>query len=217
MYAMHNHLRGHRGTHGSDEPSRRSHRRGGGRGGPFGREGFGPGFGPGFGRGGRAGGGGRRSRGDVRTAVLALLAEQSMHGYQIIQEIVERSGGAWRPSPGSVYPTVSQLADEGLVRTEKADGRTVVHLTEEGRRHTAEHREALDAVWSTVGQDAEDGFDDLRVAGRGLVGAARQVTEVGTAAQVAEAVRLLDETRRQLYLLLAGDTPAGPEETTPES
>lgn len=198
--------------------------RGGRRRGPFGPGGFGPGgFGPGprRGRGGHGGHGhdghghggrGRRSRGDVRTAVLALLAEEPMHGYQIIQEIGERSGGAWRPSPGSVYPTVSQLADEGLVRTEKSEGRSVVHLTEQGQTYVAEHREALDAVWRTAG--AEDGFVALRTAGQGLMGAARQVAEVGSAEQVAETVRVLDEARRRLYLLLAdeagGATDGGP-------
>lgn len=130
-----------------------------------------------------------------------------MHGYQIIQEIGDRSGGAWRPSPGSVYPTVSQLADEGLVRTEKSEGRSVVHLTEEGRKYVDEHREELDAVWSTAA--AEDGFASLRTAGRGLAGAVKQVATVGSAEQVSEAVRLLDETRRRLYLLLAGAEPVG--------
>ena len=183
------------------------------RGGPFGRPGgpgfgpggFGPGgFGPGFGPGGpRAGHRGRRARGDVRTAVLALLAEEPMHGYQIIQEIGERSGGSWRPSPGSVYPTVSQLADEGLVRTEKAEGRSVIHLTDAGRAYVDEHREELDAVWNTAA--AEDGFSALREAGAGLAGAVAQVAQVGRDEQVAEAVRLLDDTRRRLYLLLAGE------------
>ncbi|MFC5141264.1 PadR family transcriptional regulator [Actinomycetospora rhizophila] len=195
-------------------------RRGGRRGGPFGRPGgFGPGgpggfggFGPGgFGPGGGPRGGhrGRRARGDVRTAVLALLAEEPMHGYQIIQEIGERSGGSWRPSPGSVYPTVSQLADEGLVRTEKAEGRSVIHLTDAGRTYVDEHREELDAVWNTAA--AEDGFSALREAGAGLAGAVAQVAQVGRDEQVAEAVRLLDDTRRRLYLLLAGEETAGPE------
>jgi DNA-binding PadR family transcriptional regulator len=198
------------------------------RGGPFGRPGgpgFGPGGGPGFGGPGfggfgpggggpRGGHRGRRARGDVRTAVLALLAEEPMHGYQIIQEIGERSGGSWRPSPGSVYPTVSQLADEGLVRTEKAEGRSVIHLTDAGRTYVDEHREELDAVWNTAA--AEDGFTSLREAGRGLAGAVAQVAQVGRDEQVAEAVRLLDETRRKLYLLLAGEEAGTAPDSTPD-
>ncbi|WP_433036993.1 PadR family transcriptional regulator [Actinomycetospora sp. CA-053990] len=147
----------------------------------------------------------------MRTAVLALLAEESMHGYQIIQEIAERSGGAWRPSPGSVYPTVSQLADEGLVRTEKAEGRSVIHLTDAGRTYVDEHREELDAVWNTAA--AEDGFGALRESVGLVMGAVSQVAQVGREEQVTEAVRLLDDTRRRLYLLLAGE-PAGEPTTT---
>src|SRR3954470_598837 len=122
------------GPHRVPGPGRRSRRVG-----PPGPP-FGPGFGPGFGgpggrpfpgpRGGRRGR--RTSRGDIRLAVLALVAEQPRHGYEIIQEIAERTGGAWRPSPGSVYPTLSQLEDEGLVRVEQSEGRRVVHLTEAG-------------------------------------------------------------------------------------
>lgn len=139
-----------------------------------------------------------------------------MHGYQIIQEIGERSGGAWRPSPGSVYPTVSQLADEGLVRTEKSEGRSVIHLTDAGRAYVDEHREELDAVWNTAA--AEDGFRALREAGRGLAGAVAQVAQVGRDEQVAEAVRLLDETRRRLYLLLAGEeSRSAPDEAEPDT
>ncbi|NMO89852.1 PadR family transcriptional regulator [Actinomycetospora sp. TBRC 11914] len=178
-----------------------------GPGGPRGRRGGGPG-GRGFGgpggrgRGGR-GGPGRRSRGDVRLAILALLREEPRHGYQIIQEIAERSGGSWKPSPGSVYPTVSQLADEGLVHTEKESGRTVVHLTEAGTKYTEEHAAELDAVWSQVEAAADDGFTDLRTAGRGLAGAVAQVAQVGSAEQVTQATGILDEARRRLYLLLA--------------
>ena len=127
--------RWHDRHHRHDEEDERIARgRGRGRGAPFGpdpRLGFGgPGFpgGPGmhgFGpwmREGRGGRGGRARRGDVRAAALALLAEQPMNGYQIIQEIGERSGGVWRPSPGSIYPALQQLEDEGLIRTEAADG-----------------------------------------------------------------------------------------------
>ena len=169
-----------------------------------GRRGHGPGRGRGFGPGGPGGRGrSRRSRGDVRLAILALLREESKHGYQIIQEIAERSGGSWKPSPGSVYPTVAQLADEGLVHSEKESGRAVVHLTEEGTRYVTEHADELDAVWSQVEAGADDGFHDLRTAGRGLAGAVAQVAQVGSSAQVTEATKVLDEARRRLYLLLA--------------
>ncbi len=176
---------------------------GGRRGGPGGRGFGGPG---GRGRGGR-GGPSRRSRGDVRLAILALLREEPRHGYQIIQEIAERSGGSWKPSPGSVYPTVSQLADEGLVHTEKESGRTVVHLTEEGKKYTEEHAAELDAVWSQVEAGADDGFTGLRTAGRGLAGAVAQIAQVGTPEQVTQATGILDEARRRLYLLLAEVDP----------
>lgn len=230
MYGTHDHPRWSGDTEGRGGPAadgpapgrgagRRGHGpRGHGRRGPFGPGGFGPGgrgrhgggmpgvgpFGGPPGRGGR-GGKGRRSRGDVRLAVLALLAEQAMHGYQIIQEIGERSGGSWQPSPGSVYPTVSQLADEGMVRTEKSEGRSVVHLTDQGREWTEAHTQELDAVWRTAG--AEDGFASLREAGAGLMGALQQVAAVGTEEQVAEAVRVVEDSRRRVYLLLAGEVP----------
>ena len=180
-----------------------------GPGGPRGRRGGpgGRGRGPG-GRGHGRGGPGRRSRGDVRLAILALLREEPRHGYQIIQEISERSGGSWKPSPGSVYPTVAQLADEGLVHTEKESGRTVVHLTEAGRTFTEEHAAELDAVWSQVEAGADDGFAGLRTAGRGLAGAVAQIAHVGSSEQVRQATGVLDEARRRLYLLLAEVDPA---------
>lgn len=178
--------------------------------GPPGGNGFG--FGPGNPR--FTGWGGprrraQRNRGDVRTAVLAVLAEQPMHGYQIIQEITERTDGAWIPSPGSVYPTISQLADEGLVCTEKAGGRTVAQLTEQGQTYAGEHRSELDAMWQTNGTAADDEVGELRSVGQGLLAAAAQVARTGTPEQLTEAVRLLADTRRRLYLLLAGDTDEG--------
>lgn len=190
--------------------------------GRFGRDFFGPGpgsaFGPGpdfgHGRGGPGGPGGRgrpgrRNRGDVRMAILALLAEEPMHGYQIMQEIGERSDGLWTPSPGSIYPTVSQLANEGLVHTTKENGRSVVSLTEQGRSYTEQHRAALDAVWASAGAAPSDESVDLRKAGRALLGAAAQVAHVGDAEQVGEATRLLEDTRRRLYLLLADEDNPG--------
>jgi DNA-binding PadR family transcriptional regulator len=168
---------------------------------------FRPGFGPGMPRGGFPGHRGRRgrrsARGDIRTAVLALVAEQPRHGYEIIQEIAERSGGAWRPSPGSVYPTLSQLEDEGLVRLEQADGRRVVHLTEEGTRYVEEHRAELDAVWESVGRDADDDASALAEQLGQLHAAAHQVISAGTPAQITAATEALTEARKTIYRLLA--------------
>ena len=91
----------------------------------------------------------RMGRGDVRTAVLALLAEKPMHGYQIIQQIEERSGGSWKPSPGSVYPTLQLLADEGLIRAEESNGRKTYSLTEEGRE-VADAAAEKSAPWEAL-------------------------------------------------------------------
>ena len=186
------------GPHG---PGRRGRRHGGPR--------FGPGFGPGFGphrgfpgpRGRRRGR--RTARGDIRAAVLALVAEQPRHGYEIIQEIAERTGGAWRPSPGSVYPTLSQLEDEGLVRVEQSDGRRVVHLTEAGTAYAAEHRDELDAVWASVGQDGDDDAAGLWEQLSQLHAATQQVLSAGTPDQVAAATTALAEARKTIYRLLA--------------
>jgi len=169
--------------------------------------GFGPGFGPGGpprgfpGRGGRRGR--RTPRGDVRSAVLALVAEQPRHGYEIIQEIGERTVGVWRPSPGSIYPTVSQLEDEGLVRTEKVDGRRVIHLTEAGTRHVEEHRAELDAVWDAAGRDVDDDAAALWEQLSQLHAAAHQVMSAGTPEQITAAGAALAEARKTIYRLLA--------------
>lgn len=175
--------------------------------------GFGPGFGPasGFGAGPGFGRGRRRSRaarGDVRIAVLALLAERPRHGYELIQEIGERSAGRWRPSPGSVYPTIAQLEDEGLARTEQTEGRRMVHLTDEGRGYCEEHAEDLAAAFTTA-TDADADADDPLVALRDVTGqvatAAAQVAQAGTEQQVALAREVLADTRRRLYRILAED------------
>ena len=176
------------------------------RGGPPFGPGFGPGMGgPGFGRrfGGPRGRGRRTARGDIRLAVLALVSEQPRHGYEIIQEIAERSSGAWRPSPGSVYPTLSQLEDEGLVRVEQAEGRRVVHLTEEGTRYVEEHRAELDAVWESVGREADDDASALVEQLGQLHAAAHQVISAGTPAQITAATEALTEARKTIYRLLA--------------
>lgn len=146
----------------------------------------------------------RMGRGDVRAAVLALLAEAPMHGYQIIHEIEERSGGSWKPSAGSVYPTLQLLADEGLVTAEESNGRKTYSLTDEGR-------EEVDATggsvpWQTAEtKDEGKGFHALSKAGIDLAQAAAQVGRTGSPEQIAQAVTVLDETRRRLYAILAQD------------
>src|SRR5688572_30368032 len=99
----------------------------------------------------------RVRRGDVRAAILDVLAVEPLNGYQVIQQIAERSGGAWRPSPGSVYPTISQLEDEGLITADQERGRTL-RLTPEGEAYVAEHPDELGAVWAAFdAEPADDG------------------------------------------------------------
>jgi DNA-binding PadR family transcriptional regulator len=146
----------------------------------------------------------RAPRGDVRSAVLALLLEKPMHGYQIIAEIGERSGGSWKPSPGSVYPTLQMLTDEGLLKAEESGGRKTYSLTDEGR-FAAEADADKPAPWES--SSARDGgrTGALPKAGIELAQAAAQVARTGNPAQVAEAVSVLEDARRKLYSILAQD------------
>lgn len=175
---------------------------------PFG--GFPGGRGHRRGRGERFGGrGGRRSRrGDVRTAILALLAERSMHGYEMIQEIKERSGELWSPSPGSVYPTLQLLADEGLIADEGSGSRRLYTLTEEGRA-VAEKIET--PPWEEIARDADPQDVSLRDAIGGLMGATVQVAQAATDSQKKRAVEVLNEARRELYAILGEAPPADDE------
>jgi hypothetical protein len=144
----------------------------------------------------------RMGRGDVRAAVLALLAEQPMHGYQIIHEIEERSGGTWKPSAGSVYPTLQLLADEGLISAEESNGRKTYSLTEAGRAESG--GSGSSAPWDPAA--AEDpGFSALPKAGIELAQAAAQVGRTGTPEQINQAVAAIDEARRRIYSILAQD------------
>jgi DNA-binding PadR family transcriptional regulator len=148
-------------------------------------------------------------RGDVRTAILDVLAVEPMNGYQIIQQIAERSGGSWKPSPGSVYPTVQQLEDEGLVEgTTEAGGRRLLRLTDEGRRYVEEHPDELAQTWRpfSEGEDQESSSDLKPVIGQ-VMGAVWQVVVSGTRQQQAEAAEILADTRRRLYGLLADGDP----------
>ena len=190
--------------------------------GPGGRHGFGPagfGFGPGpgnipFGPGGphRGGRGRRARRGDIRAALLLLLAEEPRNGYGLMQEIEQRSQGVWRPSPGSVYPALAQLEDEGLVRSVERDGRKEFELTDEGRAHVEEHRERYGTPWADAAEGVPSELHELRLAAQGLAVAAMQVAQTGTKGQLDEAKRILEDARRGLYRLLAGDEPAGGDE-----
>jgi DNA-binding PadR family transcriptional regulator len=147
--------------------------------------------------------GGRMGRGDVRQAVLALLAEQPMHGYQIIHEIEERSGGHWKPSAGSVYPTLQLLADEGLISAEESNGRKTYSLTDAGREEVA--GSAGSSPWAPESDTEDAKFTALPKAGIELAQAAAQVGRTGSPEQVKQAVAAIDEARRRIYSILAQD------------
>ncbi len=153
----------------------------------------------------------RARRGDVRAAILALLAEQPRNGYQIMQELEQRSRGLWRPSPGSVYPALQQLEDEGLVRAAESGGGRVFELTERGRAYAKEHAKELASPWEAVSNVAGDEVVDMIGLCRQLGVAAVQVARAGNAAQLAQARKVVAEARRALYRLLAEDAPEGGE------
>ncbi|WP_440901875.1 PadR family transcriptional regulator [Actinosynnema sp.] len=149
--------------------------------------------------------GGRQRRGNVRAAVIALLAERPMHGYEMIQEIGQRTDGLWRPSPGSVYPTLQLLADEGLVvAAEEQGGKKLFQLTESGRTE-AESAEGV-PPWEQVTDGVDQGEARLREAAKQIGAAMMQMVHAGTEDQQRRAAELLDETRRKLYAIL-GESP----------
>ncbi|MEV4346109.1 PadR family transcriptional regulator [Actinoplanes sp. NPDC049596] len=173
---------------------------------PFG--GGGPDFG-GFGPGGPFGGpggrgprrGGRGQRLNVRPALLALLLERPMHGYEMIQELDSRTNGIWRPSPGSVYPTLQLLEDEGLIEAEANGSRKSYRLTADGRPEA--EAAAENPPWSRIGDDSMSQVQDFRDAAAGILGALKQVGFSGTAEQRQKALEVLNETKRKLYAILA--------------
>ncbi|MEV6317727.1 PadR family transcriptional regulator [Streptomyces sp. NPDC051776] len=164
---------------------------------------FGPPFGgpPPWGGRGRGGPRGRARRGDVRASILALLKDRPMHGYEMIQEIAERSGGAWKPSPGSVYPTLQLLEDEGLISSTSDGGKKLFELTEAGR---AEADAGPEAPWEQAGRGVDwEAMNEIRKAGGGLVEAFRQVWATGTPEQRDKALAVVNKARKELYLILA--------------
>ena len=207
------HARGHRHHH---------HHRGGsrpwediiammsGRGGPFGdprmfkQMFWGPGPGGPGGPGHRGGHRGRARRGDVRAALLLLIEGGAQNGYQLIQEIERRTDGVWKPSPGSVYPALQQLEDEGLVHAVEFEGKRAYELTDDGRAYVDGNREELGDPFAAATGGVDEGLMDMR----GLmfqVGAAAM--QVAAAGHTEEAKRILGETRRALYKILAEDEP----------
>ena len=165
-------------------------------GGPWG--GWWPGGPPGSPRGPKAG------RGDVRAAILALLQEGPRNGYQIMSEIEERSDGAWRPSPGAVYPALSQLADEGLIEAEESGGKRTFRLTDEGRRYVQDHPEAARPAWESMTREPGE-MPGLFVQAARLGGAIVQMAREGTPQQIQEAETLLEQARRTMYQILADE------------
>ena len=163
----------------------------GGRGFGFGRPGFGqmPGS--------------RARRGDMQAAILGLLAEKPMHGYQVIQELAERSGGVWTPGPGSVYPTLQAMEEQGLVAGEQDGSRRVFSLTETGRAAVgSQEHEREPMPWEQIAQASGPRLAMRQSIGT-LFAASAQIERTGTDDQVERAVALLDQTRKALYLLLA--------------
>jgi len=169
----------------------------------------------------------RVRRGDVRTAILSVLAEaqggEPVNGYQVIQQIAAKSNGAWRPSPGSVYPTIQQLEDEGLVFTDEATGRRALLLTAEGQAYVAEHDGELAAVWRPFQPREERATNpsaDFKSTLKSEIGqvatAVWQLATQGSEVQRQAALDVLVETRRKLYGILA-DGPAGPESASDDS
>lgn len=159
-------------------------------GGPYGGRGAGP----------------RVRRGDVRTAILDVLAEaeEPLNGYQVIQQIADRTDDAWRPSPGSVYPTIAQLQDEGLVE-DAPTGRKALQLTDEGRTWVGEHADEVASVWAPFEEHQQHHaeHEDLRQVIKQTVAAIVQVATQGTPEQRRRAVEILADARRSLYGLLA--------------
>lgn len=184
--------------------------------GPFG-PGFQAGFGFGPGRGGfgfdprggfggprgRRGGGRRGKRGDVRAAILILLSERAMHGYEMIQEISERSGGLWRPSPGSVYPTLQLLVDEGLiVGTESEGSKRLFELTDDGRTAT---EKVETPPWEEIAEGVDPGQVSLHTALSQLMGAVAQSAHTASEEQQQRIVDIVNNARREVYNIL-GET-----------
>ena len=150
------------------------------------------------------GGRARVSRGEVRIAILHLLAEEPMHGYQIMSELSERTGGIWNPSPGSIYPTLNQLEDEGLIESAKVEGKNVFSLTEAGTEQVSAAGDS--PPWERFAAADDHGLIELRDVGFQVGSAVMQVARAGSEDQVAKTKEILEETKRKIYEMLAEDS-----------
>ena len=142
------------------------------------------------------------ARGDIRRAILSALQDGPAHGYAVMRRLEEMSGGLWRPSPGSVYPTLSQLEDEGLIRSEEHDGRKVFALTDAGREHVAARPEGARAPWETLAEGVSSDVHELFGLMRQVGMAGFQLAHTASESQIAEAKKVLNETRRAIYKIL---------------
>jgi DNA-binding PadR family transcriptional regulator len=187
---------------------------GGGPWGPPGGFGHGPGPRPPWarGRGGPWGRGPKARKGNVRAAILVLLAEEPRNGYQIIQEINERSGGAWKPSPGAVYPALQQLADEGLIAGDESGGRRTFHLTDAGRAYAEENAERLAEPWAEMTPEFGEGVPELFKQAAQTGAAVMQIVHSGSPEQITQARDVLSDARRSLYRILADDLTSDPDD-----
>lgn len=171
-----------------------------------GPRGFGPGHAPGFGGFGPRGfmppGPQRKRRGDVRHAIISLLAEGPSNGYGLIKAIATKSGGTWTPSPGSVYPTLQQLVDEELIETVGEGRRTEFQLTTAGTDYAKEHADELERLWTAAEQDAS-AEAALGESIQKFMGVVHQFRFAATDDQRAKAVDAIDQARRTLYGILA--------------
>jgi DNA-binding PadR family transcriptional regulator len=142
-------------------------------------------------------------RGDVRAAILVLLNEEPRNGYQLMQEIEERSDGNWRPSSGSVYPALSQLEDEGLVTPLESESGKLFDLTDEGKQHVKDHADRLGEPWKDLGGKTAPG---VRVAAneiKPLMAAVGQLLHTGNDEDAKKGAEVLADARRKIYSILA--------------
>jgi DNA-binding PadR family transcriptional regulator len=147
------------------------------------------------------GGGRRMRRGDIRRAILAALQEHPAHGYEVMRRLEEMSGGLWRPSPGSVYPHLQMLEDEGMVNSEEHDGTRTFDLTDEGRTEAAKS----DAFPWEAGTEGGNDVRALRQAVGQLMSAAKQLSGAGEDTQVARGIEVIQKARKEIYQILAED------------